>query len=244
MKNPLVIREMFSTIAPRYDLANQVLSLGVHRYWRKEMVNWIANSLRNNDFSENKPARFLDCATGTGDVAIEIKKTFKSRAHVTATDFCEEMLKLAPAKAQAKKLDIVFEVADAMNLPYADETFDVVTISFGIRNVGSVEKALAEMTRVLKPKGEIYILEFGQPKSPFFHKMYSVYSQKILPKVGSVVTGNKKAYEYLEDSAAEFPCDQEFLELMQKSAPLTCLHARPLSLGIAYLYRGVKAVFT
>ncbi|MBP7843215.1 MAG: bifunctional demethylmenaquinone methyltransferase/2-methoxy-6-polyprenyl-1,4-benzoquinol methylase UbiE [Proteobacteria bacterium] len=243
MKNPQTIREMFSSIAPRYDLANQVLSFGIHKLWRKELVNWIANSHRNTEHSSNKPLRILDCATGTGDLAIEIKKNFKNRAHVTATDFCDDMLVTAPAKAQKKGCDIVFQSADTMNLPFADETFDVVTIAFGIRNVADPEKALAEMTRVLKPKGEIYILEFGQPKSPWFHKMYTVYSQKILPKIGSVVTGSKEAYQYLESSSAEFPCDSKFIELMQKSAPLTCLHARPLSMGIAYIYRATKAIF-
>jgi demethylmenaquinone methyltransferase/2-methoxy-6-polyprenyl-1,4-benzoquinol methylase len=96
MKNPQVIHEMFSTIAPRYDLANQVLSLGVHKYWRKELVNWIANSRRKSDYTPDNAFRLLDCATGTGDVAIEIKKFFKDRVHVTGTDFCEDMLKLAP----------------------------------------------------------------------------------------------------------------------------------------------------
>lgn len=242
MKNPDTIQEMFSTIAPKYDRANSILSFGIHKFWRKELVNWIQNSFRNKLSEENTaPIKVLDCATGTGDVAIEIKKALGDKAEVTGVDFCEPMLRAAPHKAKRQGLDIDFQVADVMKLPFEDNTFDIATISFGIRNVAEPTGGIQEMTRVLKPGGELYILEFGQPNKNFFAGVYNFYSQKILPKVGAVVTGNKKAYEYLEDSSSQFPCRNHFLQLMQDAAPLYKLKFRPLTMGVAYLYRGTKS---
>lgn len=243
MRNPEKIHTMFSSIAPRYDTANSILSFGIHRRWRKELVSWISESTKDHDF-EKSPLKFLDVATGTGDVALEIKRYFGKKADVLGVDFCEPMLKVAPHKAARAKLDCRFEVADATALPYEDNSFDVATISFGIRNVSDPAKGLAELTRVLKPGGELYILEFGQPRKNWFGGIYNFYSQKVLPRVGGVVTGNKDAYSYLEDSSSQFPCGHHFLKLMQDSAPLYCLHCRPLTLGVAYLYRGVKAAKT
>ncbi|NCN27520.1 bifunctional demethylmenaquinone methyltransferase/2-methoxy-6-polyprenyl-1,4-benzoquinol methylase UbiE [bacterium] len=240
MKNPDTIRNMFSTIAPKYDRANSILSFGIHKFWRKELVSWIQSSQKER-LLQDSPIKVLDCATGTGDVAIEIKKALKDKADVVGVDFCEPMLKVAPGKAKRQNLDIHFQVADVMKLPFEDNTFDVVTISFGIRNVASAEEGIKEMTRVLKPRGELYILEFGQPESNFFSNAYNFYSQKVLPRVGAMVTGNKTAYEYLEDSSSQFPCKNHFLKMMQDSAPLYKVKFKALTMGVAYLYRGIKS---
>lgn len=223
---------MFSSIAHRYDKANNVLSFGIHHLWRKKLV-----SLSKVE----KAQAILDCATGTGDLALEFKKAAPTSCYVLGTDFCKDMLNHAPKKADKEELDIDFQVADVMELPFDDNRFDIVSISFGIRNVEDPGKAISEMARVCKPGGEVFILEFGRPTSKFLKKAYESYSTKILPKVGSVITGNKEAYEYLDESSGEFPCGNEFLELMKASAFFKELSMHSLSMGIAYIYKGVKA---
>ena len=181
----------------------------------------------------------LDCATGTGDLAIEFKKTVGS-GRVVGTDFCAEMVSLAPCKAEAEALDVQFQVADVMNLPFADNSFDVASISFGIRNVQDPHKAISELYRVLKPRGRLMILEFGQPENIIFSRMYTWYSKNILPKVGGAITGHPEDYVYLQSSSSHFPCRQDFLKIMRIAAPFESLEFRPLSLGISYMYKGVK----
>src|SRR5690606_29043528 len=151
---------------------NSILSMGIHHLWRKKMVA----------ISGAKPGmKVLDCATGTGDLAIEFKKAVGPEGQVIGTDFCQEMLIPAPAKAKAQNLDIQFEQADVMNLPYQDGQFDIVSISFGIRNVADPVKALQEMARVTKPGGCVMILEFGQADMPVFAPLFNFYSSKVLP---------------------------------------------------------------
>ena len=225
------IRSMFSKVANRYDRANQILSFGIHHRWRKKLV---ALSLADEG------DRVLDCATGTGDLAIEFKKAVGSDGDVIGTDFCAEMLEPAPEKARALGLKIHFEQADVTHLPYPDASFDIVSISFGIRNVENPLKGLQEMTRVLKPGGRLMILEFGQATLPVFAPLYHFYSEKVLPKLGGLVTGQKEAYEYLQKSSAEFPCREQFLALMKKTAQLTDLRYCSLTGGIAFIYSGKK----
>lgn len=220
---------MFSDIAPRYDLTNSVLSLGIHHLWRKRTVK----------VSGAKPgSSVLDCATGTGDLALEFKRTVGPTGKVLGTDFNADMLSHAPAKATSKGLAVDFEVADAMHLPYADATFDVASISFGIRNVDDPKTALAEMARVVKPGGRIVILEFGQPRG-IMGLTYRFYSKNIIPLIGGLLTGNRKAYEYLPTTAAAFPCREQFTELMQSTGRLTDCTYEELTGGIAFLYSGV-----
>lgn len=226
-RNPEKIRNMFSKVAGRYDLANSVLSMGIHHVWRKQIVNW-------SEASEGE--KVLDCATGTGDLAIEFKKTVKS-GEVFGTDFCKEMLAPAPDKAKAKKLDIHFEQADVLKLPYEDNRFDISSISFGIRNVADPVKALEELARVTRPGGRIMILEFGQPQNKAFAGLYNFYSKNILPKIGGVITGDTDAYQYLQDSSAEFPCAEGFLKWAEDTRRFSRVEYRSLTGGIAYMYK-------
>jgi demethylmenaquinone methyltransferase/2-methoxy-6-polyprenyl-1,4-benzoquinol methylase len=220
---------MFSDIAPRYDLTNSVLSLGIHHLWRKRTVK-VSGAKAGSSV--------LDCATGTGDLALEFKRTVGAQGRVLGTDFNADMLSHAPAKAKGKGLDVTFEVADAMHLPYADATFDVASISFGIRNVDVPKTALAEMARVVKPGGRIVVLEFGQPRG-IMGITYRFYSKHIIPLIGGLLTGNRKAYEYLPTTAAAFPCREQFTALMESTGRLTECTYEELTGGIAFLYSGV-----
>jgi demethylmenaquinone methyltransferase/2-methoxy-6-polyprenyl-1,4-benzoquinol methylase len=224
------IRSMFDTIASRYDVANNVMSAGIHHLWRRTLVEW----------SGARPgSSVLDCATGTGDLAIEFKRAVGAEGHVIGTDFSSEMLKPAPAKAQSKGLQIDFQQADVMHLPFADNEFDIASISFGIRNVQDPVKGLSELARVVKPGGTVLVLEFGQPFVPGFQQVYDFYSKRILPRIGGMLTGQQKAYRYLQESSSLFPCREKFLEMMDQSHRFASSEYRPLSFGIAYMYKGV-----
>jgi demethylmenaquinone methyltransferase/2-methoxy-6-polyprenyl-1,4-benzoquinol methylase len=225
--DPNRIRSMFAAIAGRYDRANQVLSGGVHHLWRRAAVRYAGAAAGD---------RVLDCATGTGDLAIAFHKAVGSGGRVVGTDFVPEMIALAKAKAP----HIEYDVADVTNLPYDDGTFDIASISFGIRNVGDPARGIAELARVARPGGRVVVLEFGQPRSRAFGALYDLYRKRFLPHLGGAITGDRKAFEYLESSAARFPCGHDFAQLMRDSAPFARVDWKPLTLGIAYLYRGVK----
>lgn len=220
---------MFSQVAASYDRANNVLSAGIHHLWRKKLVKW--SGAKTGD-------RVLDCATGTGDLAIEFKKTVGDSGDVIGTDFCEEMLIPAPEKARAKGLRIRFEVADVTKLPYSDAGFDVCTISFGIRNVNDPAKALTEMARVTRKGGTVLVLEFGQMNLPVIGGLYNWYSQNVLPKIGGFITGQRQAYEYLQKSSAAFPCREDFIQLMESTGAFSKCEYTAVSGGIAYIYKG------
>jgi len=218
---------MFATISTRYDRANTVLSGGVHHLWRRKAVRR----------SGAKPGdRVLDCATGTGDLAIAFSKAVSPGGTVVGTDFVPEMLTLARTKAPG----IEFEVADVTHLPYGDASFDISSISFGIRNVNDPRRGVAELARVVRPGGRVIVLEFGQPRSRLFGALYDFYRRHLLPRLGGMVTGEQDAYEYLERSAGRFPSGDEFVALMREAADFTSIDVIPLTFGIAYLYRGVK----
>jgi demethylmenaquinone methyltransferase/2-methoxy-6-polyprenyl-1,4-benzoquinol methylase len=228
--NPEVIRSMFSKVAANYDKGNDILSMGVHHLWRKKLVK-LSGALRGQSV--------LDCATGTGDLAIEFKKAVGPEGSVIGTDFCAEMLIPAPAKAAAKGLEIRFEQADVTQLNYSDKSFDITSISFGIRNVGNPVKGLQEMARVTKSGGRVMVLEFGQVQIPVFGPLYNFYSEKILPKLGGLVTGQGEAYEYLQKSSAAFPCREEFLDLMKETGSFQDMSYKTLTGGVAYIYTGI-----
>lgn len=227
--NPEIIRNMFSKVAANYDRGNSVLSMGVHHLWRKKLVK---------ESGAQFGQQVLDCATGTGDLAIEFKKAVGPEGKVVGTDFCAEMLIPAPAKAKERGLDITFEQADVTQLQYADNQFDITSISFGIRNVSDPVKALKEMARVTRPGGKVIVLEFGQVQIPLFGSLYNFYSQNILPKIGGLVTGQKDAYEYLQKSSAAFPCREGFVDLMKESQAFSHYEYTALTGGIAYIYTG------
>lgn len=227
--DPEKIRSMFSKVAAKYDKANSVLSVGIHHLWRKKLVSLSG---------ANTGMKVLDCATGTGDLAIEFKKTVGAQGEVVGTDFCKEMLEPAPAKAKAQNLDIQFELADVTQLQYPNQKFDIASISFGIRNVSNPIQALQELARVTKPGGKVMVLEFGQMQMPVVSELYNFYSQKILPKIGGLVTGQGEAYEYLQKSSAAFPCKEQFIDLMKQSGSFSKMSFTPVSFGIAYIYTG------
>lgn len=223
------VRQMFSSIAPKYDVTNTVLSFGIHHLWRSRAIA-LCGAKRGD--------RILDCATGTGDLALAFKRTVGAEGVVVGTDFCEEMLAVAPQKAAEAGLDVRFEVADAMALPYKAGEFDVASISFGIRNVDDPVKCLSEMARVVKPGGRVVVLEFGQP-SGAFGAMFRLYSRRVMPAIGGLITGNRAAYEYLPRTASQFPAGEKFLELMDSSGAYQSRSAHPLTFGTAFAYVGV-----
>lgn len=224
------VRDMFASIARRYDTANEVLSLGIHKGWRRAAVA-ISGAARGQ--------RAIDCATGTGDLALEFKRAVGPTGEVIGTDFCAEMLRPAPAKAARAGLDVKFAVADALALPYPDGRFDIASIAFGIRNVDDPLRCLCEMARVVKPGGSVIVLEFGQPRGAF-GALFRAYSRGVMPLVGGLLTGNRAAYEYLPRTAAAFPAGERFLALMRESGAFSRVEAHPLTFGTAYVYRGVK----
>jgi demethylmenaquinone methyltransferase/2-methoxy-6-polyprenyl-1,4-benzoquinol methylase len=223
------VHQMFTQIAPRYDVTNDVLSMGTHRLWRKTAVR--LSKVKAGD-------AVLDCATGTGDLAIDFKRAVGPTGRVKGTDFNAAMLSTAPAKAKAQGLDIDFEVADAMKLPYPGQQFDVSSISFGIRNVDDPKVCLTELARVVKPGGRVVVLEFGQPTG-LFGAIFKLYSRFVMPLIGQALTGNRAAYEYLPRTAAAFPAGDTFVELMRSAGVFSEQSAHPLMSGLAYVYVGV-----
>ncbi len=223
------VHDMFSDIAGSYDKTNSILSFGIHHRWRERTVRESAAA---------PGSAVLDCATGTGDLAIEFKKTVGLTGRVTGTDFCADMLSLAPAKAQRLGLDISWEVQDAMDLTFPDDTFDIASIAFGIRNVDDPLRALASMGRVVKSGGRVMVLEFGTPEW-WMRPLFRFYSAVVIPFVGGLVSGKRDAYRYLTRTSAAFPTGDNFLALMDESGAFSTRRTISLTGGIAYLYVGV-----
>ncbi|MBI4848769.1 MAG: bifunctional demethylmenaquinone methyltransferase/2-methoxy-6-polyprenyl-1,4-benzoquinol methylase UbiE [Nitrospirae bacterium] len=230
-KDPAKIQTMFSKIAPRYDLLNRLLSLGIDSHWRKFAVGQLPKV--NN-------ARFLDVATGTCDVALEIVKRYPD-AKVTGVDFSEGMLELGRVKVKRAGLEDRIEVrfADVTALPFEDNTFDGVTIAFGIRNVQDFKKGIAEMGRVVKPGGRVVILEFTSIQNRFFRRPYRFYITKVLPFIGEMISGKKGAYKYLPSSMLEFPGPDEFKKAIEETG-LQDVRYYKLTLGVAAVHVGTK----
>lgn len=222
------IKKMFTEIAPSYDKANNVLSLGIHHYWKKKLV----------ELSEAKSGdMILDTATGTGDLAILFKKVVGEKGKVVATDFCEAILSFGPQKSKKLNLEIEFKVEDVTQLSFTDNLFDISSISFGIRNVNNLEKAITELARVTKSGGKVMILEFGQVKIPLLKHGYNLYSEYILPKLGGLLSGKQDAYQYLNDSSLAFPAGEDFKRIILSTGKFKSVSAKPLWGGLAYIYR-------
>jgi demethylmenaquinone methyltransferase/2-methoxy-6-polyprenyl-1,4-benzoquinol methylase len=214
------VRQMFGAIARRYDLANHTLSCGTDFYWRKCAANIVASW---------RPGKIVDLATGTGDLALALQRKLPD-AEVTGVDFVPEMLELAQRKGVRKTI-----LADAMQLPFSDGSFDCVTIAFGLRNMGNWGGALAEMSRVLGRDGHLLVLEFSLPTRSIARAIYRLYLHRCLPLLGSLLTRKKSAYDYLGNSIEEFPSGRAMLDLIEASG---FRHAtlEPLSYGIATIY--------
>lgn len=202
--NPSSIQGMFASIAPRYDRANTVLSMGMHGRWKRHLVA-AAGDLRGRTA--------LDLATGTGDVARLVAAAVGPEGQVVGADFCEPMMAVARARApDPKSAPIRWVEADAMALPFEDASFDAAFMSFGLRNVAEPAAALAELARVVRPGGFIGVLEFGQPPRPsLLDRLARWYVDRVVPIVGGLVTGQGWAYRYLQDSAGHFPGGEAFL---------------------------------
>lgn len=220
------VRGMFGGIAPKYDRANAVLSLGQHQRWRRRLVK-LSGALPGDEV--------LDVATGTGDLALLFRERVGRAGLVVGIDFSRPMIDIAASKAKAKGLSVEFREADALKLPFGDDEFDVASIAFGIRNVDDPARALREMARVLRPGGRIAVLEFGQPGG-FLKPFYRIYSRYVIPRVGGGITGHRDAYEYLDRTAARFPAGKRFVKLMESTNRFRRIEATPLTGGIVYAY--------
>jgi demethylmenaquinone methyltransferase/2-methoxy-6-polyprenyl-1,4-benzoquinol methylase len=218
------VREMFAKIAPRYDLLNHVLSANIDKRWRYRVVKRLEQVLPQQ-------ARVLDVGCGTGDLSIELFEN--TAADVTGIDFCGPMLTLAKQKAP----QLQFIEGDALRLPFAEASFDGLTIGFALRNLANVDRGLRELLRVLKPDGVVAILEFSHPVSPVFGSLVGFYNWRLLPWIGGMLSGSRGAYEYLPDSISKFP-NQETLASMMRAAGFADVSFENLSGGIAALHMG------
>jgi demethylmenaquinone methyltransferase/2-methoxy-6-polyprenyl-1,4-benzoquinol methylase len=226
------VHSLFSGVAGNYDKLNTLISFGIHHRWRRELVEW----------SGAKPGdSVLDLATGTGDLALEFKRQLGPKSAVLGTDFNAEMLRTAPDKARERGLDVKFEQADATQLVYPDNQFDIVSISYGIRNVDDTGRAVREIHRVLKPGGRFMILETGHATNPLLHGLFRVYFKHIMPRLASLLGGDLSSYQYLEASASEFPSGERLVALIRNNGNFSEVFGRPVFGGVSWMYRATKA---
>lgn len=224
------IHHLFNAISPTYDLVNTVLSLGIDKYWRHKVISHIP---------KNTLLSLLDLATGTGDQVLSILKKREQIAAI-GIDTAEEMLHKARDKAQEALVHnrVYFEVADALNLPFPNDSFDLLTISFGIRNVASLEHCFKEMYRVLKPGGKLLILEFSLPKSSWVKRGYLLYLRHLLPKIGKLISKHPTAYTYLNQTIESFPYGEALCSLLEEAGFQTAYTT--YTLGVVSLYINLK----
>jgi demethylmenaquinone methyltransferase/2-methoxy-6-polyprenyl-1,4-benzoquinol methylase len=205
------VREMFGRIAPRYDLLNHLLSLDIDKVWRKRTARALRAVL------EDPKARVLDLCCGTGDLAFAFRREAPNGAQIVGSDFAPEMLVRARSKAAAFGFAVDFIEADALRLPFADASFDLVSCAFGFRNLANYERGLGEILRVLKPGATAAILEFAEPPGRVFGALYRFYFRKVLPRLGGVISGNASAYSYLPRSVSKFPHPEELNSQLERA---------------------------
>ena len=224
------LAQMFDNISENYDGLNRVISLGIDMKWRKKVVALVA---------EKKPETILDIATGTGDLVIMMSNT--SAKKIIGLDISAGMLEVGKKKIEAKKLTEKIEMVlgDSENMPYPDNYFDAITVSFGIRNFETLEKGLAEIYRVLKPNGIFVILETSVPTKFPFKQGYAFYTKYILPIIGKVFSKDNDAYGYLSESAANFPFGETLNNILRKISFIEC-KAMPQTMGVATIYTATK----
>ena len=224
------VTKMFDTISTNYDGLNRVISLGIDVKWRKRVVDIVTKS---------RPTNVLDIATGTGDLAINLVKTGASR--IVGLDISPGMLAVGKNKVHEKKLEDTIEmiIGDSENLPFEDNTFDAITVAFGVRNFENLEKGLSEINRVLKPNGLFVILETSVPTKFPFKQGYTIYSKYVLPTIGKLFSKDKIAYNYLSESAAVFPFGEEFNNILRKTGFID-VENKPQTFGVASIYVASK----
>lgn len=224
------VTQMFDTISSNYDGLNRVISFGIDIKWRKRVVAIL---------KKNNPTTILDIATGTGDLAINLIQTGATK--IIGLDISPGMLAVGKKKIEEKKLNNIIEmvVGDSENLPFEANTFDAVTVAFGVRNFENLEVGLSEIYRVLKPSGTLAILETSVPTKTPFKQGYSFYTKKIMPKIGKMFSKDDSAYEYLSESAAVFPHGKAFNNILQKIGFID-IENKPQTLGVASIYVATK----
>ncbi len=225
------VQGVFGSVASKYDVMNDAMSMGIHRLWKDAMMDWLA---------PRPGQRLLDVAGGTGDISFRFLKR-AGRGQATVLDLTEPMLIEGRKRAEAEQLgeSLDWVVGDAMALPFEDNSFDVYTISFGIRNVTRPADALAEAWRVLRPGGRLMVLEFSQIPNELMQKAYDLYSFNIIPRMGQMIAGDRESYQYLVESIRQFP-DQESFLAMIRAAGFENAKYRNLTMGIACLHSGWK----
>ena len=225
------IAAMFDRISPRYDFLNHLLSLNIDKIWRRKTVKAVA---RNN------PKNILDLATGTADLALELAKSLPE-AHITGLDLSGKMLAIGEEKIKQQGLgnQISLQQGDAAHLPFANDTFDAITIAFGTRNFEDLPNSLSEIHRVMKADGSLHILEFSMPTAFPIKQAYNLYFKYILPKIGSWISKDNKAYSYLPTSVQNFPTPDTFINILGNSG-FRLIEKKALSFGIATLYSAIK----
>jgi demethylmenaquinone methyltransferase/2-methoxy-6-polyprenyl-1,4-benzoquinol methylase len=227
------VRRMFASIARRYDFLNHLLSLNIDRSWRTFTTRVAA---------PEPGSSILDCCTGTADLALAFDRASKGRSPILATDFCREMLVLGQAKVQKAKAGarIMLVESDVQRLPLPSDSFGIVSVAFGLRNVGDTVRGIDEFVRVTRPGGKVAILEFSRPRGPVLSRLYLTFFRHFLPRIGQAIAPNAdNAYDYLPRSVLAFPDGQEMLDLLAARG-LTDLKHYPLTRGIATLYVGTK----
>ena len=224
----MLVRSIFSDIAPYIDPLDTAFSFGLCHLWRKKVVACI-----------KKGATVLDICTGTGELAYRIARHVGERGSVTGVDFCEEMLTVAKGKRQRKLKNVSFLLSDANDLVFPDNTFDVVTVSFGIRNIPDTVAVLTEIKRVLKPGGEFFCLELTRPEKRWFLPLYHFYTFVIMPSLAKIITKTTLPYSYLPRSIDAFHAPGEFMRIIAECG-FSQVHADSLSLGVATLYRAIR----
>ena len=224
------VAEMFDNIAGNYDFLNHFLSVGIDKSWRKKAIKLL---------KEDSPKQMLDIATGTGDFAIEALAINPDK--ITGVDISRQMLEVGKVKMKKKGVDniIHLQYGDSENLPFDDNTFDAITVSFGVRNFENLEAGLSDMYRVLKPGGKVVIIEFSKPENFPIKQLYNFYFMNILPVIGKIVSKDHRAYTYLPESVNAFPYGEKFISIM-KGLKFKTPKAIPLTFGIASIYTGVK----
>lgn len=225
------VEQMFDKIAPKYDLLNRVLSLGIDVWWRKRALGFLRTE---------QPQNVLDVATGTADVAIMAAKMLKPKS-ITGIDISNQMLDFGRVKIAKEGLEsvITLETGDSENLRFDTGTFDAVTVAFGVRNFENLEKGLSEMNRVLRTNGRIVILEFSKPHLFPFKQLYNTYFKYVLPLIGRLTSRDVRAYTYLFESVQAFPEGEQFIQILSKTGYHQAKYVR-LTLGICSIYTAIK----